>query len=355
MINRLALIILLSAFILSSCDNVYQSGLQGVVQDAAGNGIAGVEVYAYTNKSTRDDRLKKYQSGTIFSDPSCLFRAMSVQNGTFSINKIVWKTSNSQWGKDYASSSVYLLFFSEDYGLVSGGEGVNIVSGSSNQSAIVQTLTGKITTSSTCNIRFLNKDGAPIQETISFTYSYKDGYGRTITGTQSTSTGSYTVPVTYFQSVGRANITISNVTSPTGSWTLTGNSQSGDVTGASFNLNVQLERKNYYLGDGLSGQVAVSSENIPYLQGVTITLKNENGVTPLGTATLVVQNGNGLNSSTVIGSFSGLGAGQTVESGTLTFTVNQNGSLSRNLTISDIELTTSFKWQDPIAISVKSA
>ncbi len=353
MINRLALIMLLSAFILSSCDNVYQSGLQGVVQDAAGNGIAGVEVYAYTNKSTRDDRLKNYQSGTIFSDPSCLFRATSVQNGTFSINKIVWKTSNSQWGKDYASSSVYLLFFSEDYGLVSGGEGVNIVSGSSNQSAIVQTLTGKITTSSTCNVRFLNKYGAPIQETISFTYSYTDGYGRTIMGTQSTSTGSYTVPVTYFQSAGKANITISNVTSPTGSWSLAKNSKSGDVTGASFNLDVELVRNNYFLGDGLSGQIAVSSNNISYLQGVTIALKN--GETPLGTATLVVQNGNGLNSSTVIGSFSGLGAGQTVESGILTFTVNQNGSSSRNLTISDIELTTSFKWQDPIAISVKSA
>lgn len=353
MINRLALIILLSAFILSSCDNVYQSGLQGVVQDAAGNGIAGVEVYAYTNKSTRDDRLKNYQSGTIFADPSCLFRATSVQNGTFSINKIVWKTSNSQWGKDYASSSVYLLFFSEDYGLVSGGEGVNIVSGSSNQSAIVQTLTGKITTNSTCNVRFLNEGGAPIQETISFTYSYTDGYGRTIMGTQSTSTGSYTVPVTYFQSAGKANITISNVTSPTGSWTLTGNSQSGYVTGASFNLNVQLERKNYYLGDGLSGQIAVSSNNISYLQGVTIAL--ENGKTSLGTATLVVQNGNGLNSSTVIGSFSGLGAGQTVDSGTLTFTVNQNGTSSENLEISCITLSPSFKWQDPIAISVKKS
>lgn len=267
-------IILLSiamVLVLASCDNVYYSAVSGRVTDASGNGIKDVNVYAYTSKSERDNALSRYKEGTEFNDPECLFRATTAASGDFSIGKIVWKTSKSEWGNDYASATLHFIFFSKDYGIKTYDD-VNIISGSANGSSVTVNMGNKNRTNGTLTINFKDKEaalGRNISDPISFTYSYNDGYSD-VTADVVSSNGSFTIPMTF---VNEAEVTISNIKNSKGYWASEQEEYKYTVTSASEIHDIELSRKKYALTNGIEGIVNYKSSDKyeVYLNGAEVT------------------------------------------------------------------------------------
>lgn len=111
---------------LTSCYSVYSGGVSGTVVNAesAANpkeGIANVDVYAYTEKSSRDSDYKKYNGEGAFKPSASYYGHTSTDSdGFFSLSRLVWKETKPDFGKDADSTTVYLLFYHENYGLTKG-------------------------------------------------------------------------------------------------------------------------------------------------------------------------------------------------------------------------------------------
>ena len=68
----LLLTILATSLLMTSCYSVFNGGTGGVIVDAEStsnpkSGIPYVNIYAYTDKGTRDSDFKKWKEGTIFA------------------------------------------------------------------------------------------------------------------------------------------------------------------------------------------------------------------------------------------------------------------------------------------------
>ncbi len=119
----LVLSVLTCSFLMMGCYSVFNGGTGGVIVDAESTlnpkaGIAYVNIYAYTSKSTRDDDFDDWQEGTVFAPSHTYYGHTTTDaNGNFSISNIIWKESKPSFGKDADYTTIYLLYYHENYGL----------------------------------------------------------------------------------------------------------------------------------------------------------------------------------------------------------------------------------------------
>ncbi len=113
-------------FALASCTSIFSGGTGGLVVDAESTsvpkaGIANVDVYAYMKLSDRDADYAAWSEGSIFSPSSDYYgHTVTANDGTFTISKLVWEEDKPDFGKDADYTTVYLLFYHENYGLTKG-------------------------------------------------------------------------------------------------------------------------------------------------------------------------------------------------------------------------------------------
>ena len=136
----------LFVILLASCSQVFEAGISGTVVTKDGTrdvGVANVNVFAYTDKGLRDSDLVKFKAGAI-KRPSegSGYVATTTTNaqGQFVVNKIVWETKKSEFGKTADVNKLYLIIFHEDY--VPTSYDATIISGSTNADNVYVTLEG---------------------------------------------------------------------------------------------------------------------------------------------------------------------------------------------------------------------
>ena len=117
------LTVVLGAVLFSSCYSVFNGGTGGVIVDAESTsnpkaGIAYVNIYAYTDSSSRDSDYEDWVEGTVFQPSSSYYGHTTTDaGGNFTISNIVWKESDPDFGKDADYTTIYLLYYHENYGL----------------------------------------------------------------------------------------------------------------------------------------------------------------------------------------------------------------------------------------------
>lgn len=110
---------------LISCTSIFSGGTGGIVVDADSKnttktGIANVDVFAYTSQSDRDSDFNRWNNGTkaeAFMPNSDYYgRTTTGTDGTWTINKLVWKEKKPAFGKDADFTVIYLIYYHSDYG-----------------------------------------------------------------------------------------------------------------------------------------------------------------------------------------------------------------------------------------------
>ena len=115
--------IFIVSILFSSCYSVFNGGTGGQIVDAESTsvpkaGIASVDIYAYTDCEIRDSDFNAWQEGTVFSPSNSYYgHTTTDNNGNFAISNIVWKETNPDFGKDADFTTIYLLYYHENYGL----------------------------------------------------------------------------------------------------------------------------------------------------------------------------------------------------------------------------------------------
>ena len=146
--NRRLLLIMsvMLAVLLASCSVVFEAGISGKVETPSGTdkvAVAGVSVFAYTKQSARDSDDELFRNGTITrprEDSGYVATTTTNANGEFTVNKIVWETTRSEFGKTADVNKLYLIFYHEDY--YPEKADATIISGSTNSSNVSVTLEG---------------------------------------------------------------------------------------------------------------------------------------------------------------------------------------------------------------------
>ncbi len=264
----------LVAFILlfSSCSmewgkNVYYGGLGGTVKDSDSDSpVSGVSVYVYTEKSARDSAYSSWlDNGGVYTDSTCMYKSTTDSNGKWSVPKIIWTSKDGAWGDDYDHIPVWITYFSEEYGCWTEEDKIEIVSGTSNSNAVISKKS-KIVHTSTLNLIF--RDGNQnVGDTITFTYSYNDGY-RNREEKTSTNTGNATINLSYVTE--SVNVNIYNIKTPNGCWNDVA-AITKNVKDASEELIRNMERIKYDLGEsGISGTVTANRSFVLDSEGVVV-------------------------------------------------------------------------------------
>ena len=136
----------LLAVMLISCSAVFEAGISGKVVTDEGTGkvaVPDVNVFAYTDKGLRDSDFTKFSEGSITrptEGAGYVATSLTNANGEFVVNKIVWESKKSEFGKTADVNKLYLIFYHEDY--VPAKTDATIISGSTNQSNVYVTLEG---------------------------------------------------------------------------------------------------------------------------------------------------------------------------------------------------------------------
>ena len=140
------LLTLTSAFLLS-CENnylVFSGGTGGQIVDAESTstpkaGIAYVDVYAYTDSSVRDSDYSHWKEGSVFSPSNSYYGHTTTDtDGSFVISNIVWKETKPDFGKDADYTTIYLLYYHENYGLTKDD---TVITSDSNSDTVYAELT----------------------------------------------------------------------------------------------------------------------------------------------------------------------------------------------------------------------
>ena len=117
------LVSLTSTLLLTSCYSVFSGGTGGLIVDAESTsspkaGIANVDIYAYTDSGTRNSDYNAWKEGTVFSPSNTYYGHTTTDaDGSFVISNIVWKETKPDFGKDADYTTIYLLYYHENYGL----------------------------------------------------------------------------------------------------------------------------------------------------------------------------------------------------------------------------------------------
>lgn len=252
-------VMLLALVLLSSCSVVFEAGVSGRVVTVDGTetrGVANVSVFAYTDKSQRDSDFTAFVNKTITrpsSGAGYVASTTTSATGDFTVNKIVWETKKSEFGKTADVGELYLIFYHKDYSPAKTN--ATIISGSTNSSNIYQELES-------------NKDYASINVTIldvatgrvmvdACTMEYKldcnaDSDTRVVTGTESIRAS--------FEKGPSPSITFA-LTTPGSNWKMTKSSgepidYSEPVALSNGTQSVTLYMKNYeFILPGFSGSI----------------------------------------------------------------------------------------------------
>jgi hypothetical protein len=132
------------SLLFSSCYSVFNGGTGGMVVDAESTsspkrGIANVDIYAYTNKDIRNSDFSNWQEGTTFSPSNTYYGHTTTDaDGSFVISNIVWTESYPDFGKDADYTTIYLLFYHENFGLT---KGQTVITSDSTSNTVYQELT----------------------------------------------------------------------------------------------------------------------------------------------------------------------------------------------------------------------
>ena len=264
----------LVAFILlfSSCSmewgkNVYYGGLGGTVKDSDSDSpVSGVSVYVYTEKSARDSAYSSWlDNGGVYTDSTCMYKSTTDSNGKWSVPKIIWTSKDGAWGDDYDHIPVWITYFSEEYGCWTEEDKIEIVSGTSNSNAVISKKSKIVHTS---NLNLIFRDGNQnVGDTITFTYSYNDGY-RNREEKTSTNTGNATINLSYVTE--SVNVKIYDIKTPNGCWNDVG-AITENVKDASEEKIIPMVRNAYDLGDsGLSGTVTANKSFVLNSEDVVV-------------------------------------------------------------------------------------
>ncbi len=257
----------LVAFILlfSSCSmewgkNVYYGGLGGTVKDSDSDSpVSGVSVYVYTEKSARDSAYSSWlDNGGVYTDSTCMYKSTTDSNGKWSVPKIIWTSKDGAWGDDYDHIPVWITYFSEEYGCWTEEDKIEIVSGTSNSNAVISKKS-KIVHTSNLNLIFREENqNQNVGDTITFTYSYNDGYRNRVEKI-STNTGNATINLSYVTE--SVDVRIYDIKTPNGCWNNNGDAITENVKDASQEKIITIERKYYDLGEsGISGTVTANRD-----------------------------------------------------------------------------------------------
>lgn len=155
---RLGILGSLLLFTFTSCYSVFSGGTGGQIVDAESTsvpkaGIANVEVYAYTDSGNRDSDYNRWREGTVFTAAADYYgHTTSGADGSFTINKLVWKENKPDFGKDADFTDIYLLFYHENYGLTKGQ--TVIISDSTSDTVYVELVAVRKTTR--LNLNFID-------------------------------------------------------------------------------------------------------------------------------------------------------------------------------------------------------
>lgn len=115
--------LLAATLLFSSCYSVFNGGTGGQIVDAESTsipkqGIANVDIYAYTESSVRDSDYNRWKEGTVFAPSNSYYGHTTTDaDGSFVISNIVWKETKPDFGKDADYTTIYLLYYHENYGL----------------------------------------------------------------------------------------------------------------------------------------------------------------------------------------------------------------------------------------------
>ena len=118
-----SVLVLTATLLFSSCYSVFNGGTGGMIVDAEStsnpkSGIAYVDIYAYTERSTRDSDFEAWKEGTVFSPSDTYYgHTTTGTDGSFVLSNIVWKETKPDFGKDADYTTIYLLYYHENYGL----------------------------------------------------------------------------------------------------------------------------------------------------------------------------------------------------------------------------------------------
>ena len=147
---------LTTTLLLTSCYSVFSGGTGGIIVDAESTstpkaGIPFVDVYAYTDSGTRDSAYNSWREGTVFSPSNSYYGHTTTDvNGNFTISNIVWKSDKPEFGKDADFTTIYLLYYHENYGLTKGS--TVITSDSTSDTVYAELKAIRKTTALTINI-----------------------------------------------------------------------------------------------------------------------------------------------------------------------------------------------------------
>lgn len=148
--------IITAGILFSSCYSVFSGGTGGLIVDAESTstpkeGIANVDIYAYTDAGTRNSDYNRWQEGTTFSPSNSYYgHTTTGSDGSFTISKIVWKENQPDFGKDADYTTIYFLYYHEKYGLTKDS---SVITSDSSSATVYAELTSiRKTTALTINI-----------------------------------------------------------------------------------------------------------------------------------------------------------------------------------------------------------
>ncbi|MCQ2982732.1 MAG: hypothetical protein MJ178_08270, partial [Treponemataceae bacterium] len=124
--NKLMLIALVAMILsLTGCYSIFSGGTSGRVVDADStsnpkDGIANVDVYAYTSKWEMEKDYKNWSGGRFSPESKKYAHTITTADGSFTISKVMWKSMLPTYWRDGDTATAYILFYHEDYGLVKG-------------------------------------------------------------------------------------------------------------------------------------------------------------------------------------------------------------------------------------------
>ena len=205
--------------LLASCSQVFEAGISGKVVTPRGTStaaVADVNVFAYTDKGRRDSDFAKFQSGTITrptEGAGYVATTSTNANGQFTVNKVVWETHRSEFGKTADVSRLYLIFYHEDY--KPAKYDATIISGSTNADNVYVELEGN-KDYTTVNITVLDvSTGLAMADPCTLEYKVGDsGNSDTVV-----MTGQTTIRVSYLKG-SNPNLSMT-LTSPGTKWIMT--------------------------------------------------------------------------------------------------------------------------------------
>ncbi len=169
--------------LLCGCSAVFKAGVSGTVRDADSlsnpkDGIANMDVYAYTSETARDTDLSGWQAGTtaIGSSSSYVGRTTTAADGTFTISRLVWETFSPAFGKTADYRDLFMIFHQADFGLHANSKPITVVSDSTNVNAVSEEFS-KVNQLTDLQLTINNVAGGVLGQAVSVKVTVPQGVG----------------------------------------------------------------------------------------------------------------------------------------------------------------------------------